>query len=64
MTHQLEIKQIGRSHCIVAGKAVLGKFRTAAAAATSLANDAELYAYWAGSAGVSIQHAEPVVVQL
>lgn len=63
-TASLEVKKIKRSYCVVAGSAVLGKFRTEAAANTSLVDDAELYAFWAGSAGVSVQNTPSRVVRL
>lgn len=60
----LEVKKIGRSFCVVAGVSVLGKFRTEAAANTSLANDFELYSYWAGSCSVSVDNTPAVVVKI
>ena len=62
--YQLEIKKIKRSYCVVAGSAVLGKFRTEAAAKVSLESDFDLYAYYAGSAGVSVQNTPAKVVSL
>jgi hypothetical protein len=53
---ELKIKKIGRSWCVVAGVSVLGKFRTEAAAWSSLLVDADFYAYWAGSASVSVDN--------
>lgn len=61
---QLKVKQIKRSWCVMAGASVLGKFRTEQAAMNSLEADAALYAYYAGSAGVSIQNTPAVVVAL
>lgn len=61
---QLEIKKMGRSFCIVAGAAVLGKFPTEPQAANSLATERKTYEFWAGSAGVSIQNTPAKVVKL
>lgn len=61
---ELSIKKIKRSYCVCVGVSVLGKFRTEAAANTSLVEDAELYKYWAGSMGVSFQNTPAVVVVL
>lgn len=58
----LEIKKIKRSYCIVAGKSVLGKFATFDRAESSLHDEHELYKYWAGSAGVSIENTPPCKV--
>lgn len=63
-TINLEVKKIGRSFCVVSGAAVLGKFRTEAAAIASKVADAGLYAFWAGSAGASIQNTPARVVTL
>lgn len=60
----LEIKKIRRSFCVVAGVAVLGKFRTEEAAKKSVIENAKLYKYWAQSAGVSIQNTPAVVITL
>jgi hypothetical protein len=59
---KLDVKKIGRSFCVVAGASILGKFRTEAAAVKSLADDAEIYSYWAGSAGVSVENTPARVV--
>jgi hypothetical protein len=58
----LEVKKIGRSFCVVAGASILGKFRTESAAVSSLADDADFYSYWAGSAGVSVENTPAKVV--
>jgi hypothetical protein len=63
-TINLEVKKIGRSFCVVSGAAVLGKFSTEAAAIASSVADAALYAFWAGSAGSSVQNTPASVVQL
>ena len=62
--YQLEIKKIKRSFCVVAGKAVLGKFRSESAAKASMVEDFDLYKYYAGSAGVSIQNTPAIMVAL
>jgi hypothetical protein len=59
---KLEVKKIGRSFCVVAGASVLGKFRTKAAADKSLTEDADLYSFWASSAGVSAENTPAKVV--
>lgn len=61
---ELAIAKVKRSWCVMAGVAVLGKFRTEDAAKASLEADRELYTYWAGSAGVSIQNTPAKVVHL
>lgn len=61
---QLEVKKIGRSFCIVAGAAVLGKFPTETGAINSLATERKTYEFWAGSAGVSIQNKPAKVIKL
>jgi len=58
----LEVKKIGRSFCVVAGVSVLGKFRTKPAAEKSLSENADLYSFWAGSAGVSVENTPAKVV--
>lgn len=61
---KIEIKKIKRIYCVVAGRSVLGKFRTLAAAEKSLADDVELYRYWAGSAGVSVDNSPATIVAI
>lgn len=58
----IEVKKIGRSFCVIAGQSILGKFRTESAAVNSLADDADLYSYWSGSAGVSVENTPAKVV--
>jgi len=58
----LEVKKIGRSFCVVAGVSVLGKFRNEESAAKSLVEDFDLYSFWAGSAGVSVENTPAKVV--
>ena len=62
MIAALEVKKIGRSFCVVAGVAILGKFSTESSANASMRDDSDLYAFWAGSAGVSIQNTPARVV--
>lgn len=62
--HELTISKVKRSWCVMAGVAVLGKFRTEDAAKASLEADRDLYTYWAGSAGVSIQNTPPKFVHI
>lgn len=60
----LTIAKVKRSWCVMAGNAILGKFRTEQAASASLEDDRALYIYWAGSAGVSIQNTPATVVAI
>lgn len=53
---EFEVKKISRSWCVVAGVSVLGKFRTEAAAKSSLIDDADFYSFWSGSASVSVDN--------
>lgn len=64
MSLTLEVKKIGRSFCVVAGVSVLGKFKNEQQANKSIIDDAELYKYYAGSAGVSIQNTPSNVVYI
>lgn len=59
---ELIVKKVKRSWCICAGCAVLGKFRTEEQAIASLDERRGFYEYWAESAGVISQNAEPVTV--
>lgn len=60
----LHVEKVSGSYCVMAGKSALGKFSTEAKAQASMANDKELYAYWAGSASVSIENTEAKIVCL
>jgi hypothetical protein len=60
----LEVKKIGKSFFVVCGKSKLGKFNTEAEAEKSKKDDFEMYCYWAGSAGVSIENTPVKVVVL
>lgn len=62
--YELTISKVKGSWCVMAGVAVLGKFRTEDAAKASLEADRALYTYWAGSAGVCIQNTPAKVVHL
>jgi hypothetical protein len=58
----LEIRKIGRSFAVCAGKSVFRRFRTEAAAIADLEANHALWSYWAGSVGVSVENAEWVTV--
>ena len=62
--HELTVSKVKRSWCVMAGVAVLGKFRTEAAAKASMEADRAMYIYWAGSAGVCIQNTPPKIIHL
>ncbi len=59
---ELTVQKIKRSYCVCAGESVLGKFRTEDAAKASAIRDPSFYAYWAGSAGSSVENSIPVSV--
>lgn len=58
---ELSVLKVKRSWCVMAGKASLGKFKSKELAEQSIVDDHDLYVYWAGSAGVLIQNAKPVI---
>jgi hypothetical protein len=58
----LEIRKIGRSFGICAGKSVFRRFRTEAAAIADLKTNRALWTYWAGSVCVSVENAEWVTL--
>ena len=58
----LEIKKIKRSFCIVAGASIIGKFRTLEAARKDLKKNPGFYEYWAGSASVSVDNSDPIIL--
>lgn len=60
----LEVKKIGRSWCVVVGKSVLGKFKTELIAKADLEDNRKMYAYWAGSASVSVENTPAKIVHL
>lgn len=57
----LSVVKVKRSWCVMAGSANLGKFKLKEDAEKSMVDDYDFYKYWAGSAGVLLQNAEPVV---
>ncbi len=58
----LEIRKMGRSYAVCAGKSVFRRFRSEAAAIADLQANRALWAYWAGSVGVSVENAECVTI--
>jgi len=65
MTNTLNIAKVsnkGNKFAIVAGKAILKKFKTVDTAKAELQKNRSLYEYWAGSAFVSIQNTEPIII--
>lgn len=58
----LEIRKIGRSYAVCAGKSVFRRFRSQAAAIADLQANRALWAYWAGSVGVSVENADWVTI--
>jgi hypothetical protein len=58
----LEIRRIGRSYAVCAGKSIFRRFRTEAAAIADLQVHHALWTYWAGSVGVSVENAECVTI--
>jgi hypothetical protein len=58
----LEVRKIGRSFAICAGKSVFRRFRSEAAAIADLEANHALWSYWAGSVCVSVENAEWVTV--
>ena len=64
INNTLEVKKVKRSYCIMAGKSILGRFKTKELASASLIEDAELYSYWAGSASVSSENTPPTTTRL
>jgi hypothetical protein len=58
----LEIRSVGRSFAICAGKSILGRFRAEAAAVAELERNHAFWSYWAGSIGVSVENAEHVTI--
>lgn len=61
-TYNLEIKKIKAFWAIVAGVAVLAKFKTESAATKALSDNRGFYQYWAGSISVSVQNSKTVVI--
>ncbi len=60
----LKIAQIanrGNKFAIMAGKAVLGKFKTVELAKSDLAENKEMWEFWANSASTSIQNTPAVI---
>lgn len=65
MTQSIEIKKYRGKFAIFAGKSRLASgFATAEKAQADWDNNQELYRYWAGSAGVSIENTPAVKVTL
>jgi hypothetical protein len=58
----LEIRKMGRSYAVCAGKSVFRRFRSQAAAIADLQANRALWAYWAGSVGVSVENADWVTI--
>jgi hypothetical protein len=58
----LEIRKVGRSYAVCAGKSVFCRFRTEAEAIAELQANRALWTYWAGSVGVSVENAEWVTI--
>lgn len=58
---ELSVLKVKRSWCVMAGSANLGKFKSEELAKQSIIDDYDFYEYWAGSAGVLLQNAEPVI---
>jgi hypothetical protein len=58
----LEIRKMGRSYAVCAGKSVFRRFRSEAAAIADLQANRALWAYWAGSVGVSVENADWVTI--
>jgi hypothetical protein len=59
-----QVSKRGNKYAVVAGRAILAKFKTVEQAKKALEENARLYRYWAGSASVSIQNSTPVFIYL
>jgi hypothetical protein len=53
---ELKIEKVKRSYCIMAGVAILAKFRTEQLAQDSLNEKREHWEYWSKSSSVSFQN--------
>jgi hypothetical protein len=61
----VQVKQVqnrGNKFGIVAGRAILARFKTQEIAEKHLAENRSLYEYWSGSVSVSVQNSEKRVV--
>jgi hypothetical protein len=58
----LEVRKVGRSFAICAGKSILRRFRSEFAAVADLEANRALWSYWAGSVGVAAENAEHVTI--
>jgi uncharacterized membrane protein YcgQ (UPF0703/DUF1980 family) len=64
-TQTLNIAQIsnrGNKFAIVAGNAILRKFKSVELAKADLASKRGTYEYWAASASVSVQNTKPIII--
>jgi hypothetical protein len=65
MNITLNIAQVsnrGNKFAIVAGSAILAKFKTVELAKVALNKNESLYQYWAGSASVSIDNSKKIII--
>ena len=62
-TASLEVRKTGRKWSICAGKSRLTSYPTEQAAREALVSNAKFWAYWAQSAGVSLDNTAPRVVK-
>lgn len=61
-SNNLQVKLYRNKYAVFAGKSRLGQmFKTEEQAIKDLEKNKELYIYWAGCAGVSIENTEAVV---
>ena len=59
----LSVSKIRARFYVVAGESKLSKgFKTEASAIADLEQNADFYSYWAGSASVSIENSEKVII--
>lgn len=57
-----QVSNKGNKFAIVAGKAILGKFKSIDIAKKQLADNVEYYQYWANSAMSSILNTKPITI--